>query len=122
MENFWTGVKVGAFILVVVGLIYYGYQIAQEQLAAPPCSAQGFPGRCYHIQPGVCETAWANAETECIEFVKKFNFGPGRLVGPAIAKCRLAKFDEQFPYSRRSTVECDESHVDMEDWKRRNMN
>ncbi len=121
MEGFWGYARVGLFFAVLIALIYYGYNIAQEQLAAPPCSSEGFPGRCYHIQPGVCETAWANAEAECEEFVKKFNFGPGRLVGPAIAKCQLAKFDESFPYSRRSTVECDESHRDMIEWKRRNM-
>ncbi len=120
MDGLWNGLKFGLFLVVLAGLIIYGYQVAQEQLEPPPCSIEGFPGRCYHVQPGVCESVWSKARIECEAFVKKFSFAPGRLVGPAIVKCQHARFAEAFPYSRRSNPECDELHIEMEGWRRRN--
>lgn len=120
MDGLWNGLKFGVFLVVLASLFIYGYRVAQEQLEATPCSREGFPGRCYHVRPEVCETVWTKAHAECEVFVKTFSFTPGRIVGPAITMCQHAKFAEAFPYSRRSNPECDELHLKMEDWRRRN--
>lgn len=122
MDDWRNILKAGAFVVTVTVLIVAGYFIARNEFAAAPCSPEGFPGRCYHVPQSVCEIAWNNAEASCKDYVKGFNFGPGRLIGPMVSRCQHATFDKAFPYSRRSNEDCDSLHYEMEEWRKRNMN
>ena len=81
---------------------------------------EGMPGRCYHVSQDMCELIWGKAETSCKDSVQKLNLPPGRLTGPYVNKCKMANFDRAFIYARKSSPECDNIFLDLEDWRRRN--
>ncbi|MGE3388309.1 MAG: hypothetical protein AB7K41_16405 [Bdellovibrionales bacterium] len=106
--------------VTAVVVIYFGYRIIEDEVPATPCSSNGMPGRCYSVDPQMCEILWAKADTTCRAKVQQLNLPPGRLIGPILLKCQLAIFDQAFPYTRISSPECEDMHKDLKAWKARN--
>ena len=109
----------GGFTAVFTLLIGLG-QYMSRNADPSPCSTGGFPGRCYVVEPHMCELVWSQAETGCREKIRKLNLPPTRLTGPIRSKCQMVKLDQAFSYNRVSNTECAKLREDLEKWKQRN--
>ena len=103
-------------LILMVGLIYY----MAKDVEPAPCSAQGYPGRCYHSDESQCEAIWTRAKEPCDEFIQGLTLTPGRLTGQILFKCQLTALDKALKFSRKSNSECDEMSKDLETWKKNN--
>jgi hypothetical protein len=109
----------GGVVILIAVLIYLGFHTPESDEPSP-CSPKGFPGRCYALDPDVCEVMWKKSEKTCTALVNSLSLPPGRLANPIVVKCQVAGIDKVFRYNRRDSAECVKMFSDLEDWAKRN--
>lgn len=78
--------------------------IIEAELAGLPCGKEHVLMKCYRVDQGICQQVWNASEQSCLSKHGGVNkSSPGKLVGPAVTRCRESEFDRQLHWLKTET-------------------